>query len=857
MVTGRSRTFSLLLLAVSTALATRPWSPEELAREYRTYQPHWLPRPESLVPGPRRFNYLQRIRWTCDFVARFQVSDSGSPDFGGIIEAEHMPGVIETDNTQEAIWVWSRWFELTGRDDYLTNIRRAWTYVRRYPAYREHGSNPANLWYAVWNCGLGLMAEAEYRKAYGDTSYQAYADTCRQFYLANQLNELLFLDNFVVAQSSGMAYDYALERNDPVLRDTALARGTRVKSWLEADPSYRLGFQTWAMCGGTAFWGVAHTFCQNDTLAGKAWLATYADSLPGFYPAGNWNCSHNIWLANAYRASAEIGHGTRDWLLHHYLTDTLLMKDTDLDGGIPATWTDPATQDQTWVSTYLDFMGMDPLARPVLEHDIAALEFVSPSNRGMYLLGDTIPVAVPLANVGKNDATNVWFKLLSPGYQDSILVPLLSFLETDTVRFRPFVPNAPGIYQLAAVTSAPRDSNPLNDSAHVRLRVYGRWHVTGTLADSVSGTGIPAWVKARLKGQATVWDSCATDSAGRFNLSLIDSLYTITIEPDVPYYRRSWDIPIPGDTTIVLRTQPAHLMVINNDSAEAYADYYTTTLDTLGVTWCLWPRRTGGLVPYNLLDRLRSKTIIWFSGDARTQTITAQDQDSLTAFLARGGNLLLTGQNIAEELAGTVFLESIIGCRFDSSGWSGFWVFGNRADSLGRPMTGTATAGGNGASNQTSRDILAPTTALSFLVYDSALGACAGVRRPSPSAGKLILLGFGFEAVNRPVSRPTYFDRGQFLNLMLSWLTVATSIAEQSDQPEPVQLRVWPTVLRDNVNLASAMSGPAVLLDVTGRKLAELQADRTVRTWRLTHIPAGVYFLRSEGAPPVRLVKIR
>ncbi|MEO0080119.1 MAG: hypothetical protein ABIK44_05535, partial [candidate division WOR-3 bacterium] len=437
-----------LLLAVivlaTIALATRPWSPEEIERKYRACRPQWLPRPESLIYGPRRFNYLQRIKLTCDFLVRFQVSDSSSPDFGGIIEAEHMPGVIETDNTQEAIWVWSRWFELTGRDDYRENIRRAWRYVLRNPAYREHGGQPVYLWYAVWNCGLGFMAEAEFRKAYGDTTYLPYADSCREFYLTSRLNEQQFLDNFVVAQSSGMAYDYALGRNDQLLRDTALARSIRVKNWIEADARYRLSYQTWAMCGATAFWGVAHTFCKNDTLAGKAWLETYAESLPGFYPSGTWNCSHNIWLAYAYRASAEIGHDEQNWLMHHYLTDTLLMKDTELDGGIPATWTDPNTQDQTWISTYLDFMGMDPLASPVFEHDVAALEFVSPAGSAVHLLGDTIPVAVPLANLGKSDETNVCLKVLSPGYQDSVQVPLLSFLEIDTIRFHPFVPNGPG-----------------------------------------------------------------------------------------------------------------------------------------------------------------------------------------------------------------------------------------------------------------------------------------------------------------------------------------------------------------------------------------------------------------------------
>jgi len=104
--------------------------------------PQWLPHPESLIYGPRRYNYLRQVKKTCDFVASYQVSDSLSSNFGGVIEAEHLPNIIETDNTQEAIWIWSRWYELTGRDDFHENIRRAWIYVKNNPAFRENNGDP-------------------------------------------------------------------------------------------------------------------------------------------------------------------------------------------------------------------------------------------------------------------------------------------------------------------------------------------------------------------------------------------------------------------------------------------------------------------------------------------------------------------------------------------------------------------------------------------------------------------------------------------------------------------------------------------------------------------------------------------
>ncbi len=866
-----------VLILVSAALASRPWSDKEFESFYRFYKPEWLPRPESLNYGPRRFNYLRQVKKTCDFVASYQVPDSLSPDFGGIIEAEHMPTTIETDNTQEAIWIWSRWYELTGRDDFHENIRRAWIYVMNHPAYREHNGDPQYIWYAQWNCGLGFMAEAEYRKVYGDSSFLAYTDTCRTFYLQNPLGTSSSLDYFVTSQSSGMAMDYARglpplsagenggctrpgalrTTFDAVLHDSALARGQRVKTWIEADAATRLGTQNWAQCGGTAFWGIVHTVGKEDTTAGKLWVQTYGDSLPGFYPSGTWNCSHNIWLANAYRSAAELGHDTLNWVMHHYLVDTLLTRDTDDDGGIPATWTDPNTQDQTWVSTYLDFMGMDVFVTPTHDHDVATLEFVAPDPLGVYVVGDSVDVAVPIANVGRNTAVDFMLTVAAGGTNTGVHIDSLPFLATDTIAAGRMALDTPGLLTLKAYVDS--DDNPLNDTVRLDLKVYDTCTLAGTLKDSTSGAGIPSWVKARLGTDALVWDSSYTDRSGNFNLKLIDSIFTLSIEPAVPYYARSWTFAIRGDTAVNLLTQTAHVLVVNNDTLERYADYYTSTLDTLGVTWCQWNRPSGGLLPYAELDRLRAHTLIWYSGNTNVGTVPAQDRDSLARYVQTGTNLFITGQNIAEELHDSPFLESICGCRFDSSGWSGFFAFGDRQDSLGAPVTGTATTGGNGASNQNSRDVISPLgNSTGFLVYDTLNVKYAATRRQVPSGGRVVFMGLGFEAVNRPGSRPTFFSRVQLLRPILDWFGVPTGVEERQTSTAKRQT-LTATVVRGCLILPSSAFGVrhSELLDASGRRVMQLRAGAN----DLSRLPAGVYFVRTDRTDrtnrPYRVLLVR
>lgn len=855
----RTRILLLVVALAGMALATRAWTEAEFESYYREYRPQTNPRPLGLISGPRRYNYLERFKMVCDFTARWQVTDSTSLDYGGIIEAEHMPTVIETDNTQEAIWIWSRWYELTGRDDYRENIRKAWIYVLNHPAYWEHSGNPTNTWYAVWNCGLGMMVEPQYRRAYQDSSFRAYADSCAGFYLRNPLPATGYRDNYVTAQSSGMAYEYALQRSRPILRDTALARGRRVKSWIERDAATTLGRGDWAMSGGTAFWGVCRTVCRDDTVLGKQWVQKYAESLPGFYPTGIWNCSHNIWLGNAYRAAAEIGHDRQWRLMHQYLVDTLLQKDTDRDGGIPATWTDPPTQDQTWVSTYLVFMGMDVFTTPTHNHDISVLEFVSPEPKQLYIVGDTIRIKPAVANVGLSAETFPITVRMS-GYAHTKNYASFPFLGIDTANdFPAKVADLPGIYELDAISQATPDQDRSNDTSRVKIKVYGRFSLSGTLTDSSTGAPVRARLRARVKGNLALLDSTETDSMGRFRLSVLDTLITLTQDQSFPYCSRQWDLYVPGDTSVNLRVLPAHVLVINNDTLEQYDSFYAHALDTIGYTNYIWHRRTQGLPPYAQCTRLQSRILVWFSGRAVTGTIPQEDRDSLTALLSRGTNLLLTGQNIAQELAGTAFLEGIAGVKFDSSGARQLYVFGNRYDTIGKTIHATATAGGNGAGNQTSRDMLSPMRngAALLMVYDTMTNVGAAIRRQDPVTGtRVITLGFGFEAVNRPNARPDFLDRPQLMYKLMAWLGSGLGI-EEPPAPEcrPQTASAWPSPFRHTCYIGAHQDAKVEVLDATGRRVALLAQGAS--TWRpAKDIGSGLYFIRVSRARESNLCRV-
>jgi hypothetical protein len=353
----------LILLASSTAHATRYMTLEELETQQATiHQPRPVITSKLVLPV-----YREAIARTARFMANMQVSDSASTDFGGVREAEDDLNTIQTDNTQEGIWVWSRYYQLFSVDSFRVNIRRAWYYNQRHPAWREEGTGTD--YYRNWNCGLGLFAESKYREVYGDTFYlRAYTDSCISFLNSHPLNfnqsGYTILHPFVTGLYAGMLYHYWRDRGLQAYHDTAVARGTLVKYWIQANARTRLQSNVWAMSGGTALWGVCNSALPEDTSSAKAWLNIYVDSMNFFQPSGTWNNSWNLYRAWAYRAAWEVGHIPQWQTNHKRLVDTLLAQDQDLDGGIPDTWNDPQNTDRASTSAFHDYMGLDYWVEP-------------------------------------------------------------------------------------------------------------------------------------------------------------------------------------------------------------------------------------------------------------------------------------------------------------------------------------------------------------------------------------------------------------------------------------------------------------------------------------------------------------
>lgn len=861
------RTVVILLLAFGIGFSLPYWEQEDFERAETIPKEKAIMQTEvRLLRGEwQRWSYIHELCQTAAFVASMQVSDSLDPEFGGVIEGEDQLNVVQTDNTQEAIWVWCRYYEITGDTTYFTNLRRAWIYVMNYPAYLEEGTN--SDYYRVWNCGLALFAESKFRNLFNDTTYSSYADTCAKYILHHPLPfddpdpYYRQLHPKVTSLAAGMLYQYGKELNNQTFKDTALLYGGRVKSWIELDPNTNINDEIWAMSGGTAVWGLCRSTFDADTTLGITWLNTYVPYMKYYQPTGTWNNSWNIWYANAYNYSARITQNSTYVEYHHSLTDSLLIQDYDDDGGVPPTRSWGQNQDHSWVSTYMVFMGFEGLMDSIKNIDAGVNGIYAVGPMPFFLEGDSITLSMRVVNYGFAFLSNVYFTIDGPYFADTIMDLPIGY--EDTITFdAPWVPNDTGYYDFTAYSDYSGDERPENNTFDTVLFVRPLRLVSGTVNDSASAAGIYAQIYFQFIDDtgSVYFDSTETDSStGTFNIYLIDSLYRAFIYTEIPYPDIvKEDIYVTPDSIadLTIYLNPADILIINRDNEGRYAEYYAKPLDSLNVTYKVWAPVNQGIFPFSRINEFNNSTIIWYTGRAEIDNITPQEQESLMVFLDNSGKLLITGQNIGEEISATQFYTDYLHALLVSDSIHALPCYPDTLDALGQSLDRIWTVGG--VANQYSRDIIASDgNSHEFLYYETALTNCSGIWYNDPVLNyQVIYCSFGIEAVH---NRPGYMSRKDFLAELLEWFGILKIQEYDKEQCIKYLFSIYPNPAYNEVNIYSSSNVvlqkvSIKIYDTSGRLIKTLVKEKSIDklVWNLQDskrrcVPNGIYFIKFEA----------
>jgi len=837
-------------------------------------------RRETPLPPLLGYSYPYELAEIAEFLSVWQVLDTLSPHFGGMREGEccGLENIIETDNTQESIWIWCRFGQITGDTAaYRPNIDAAWDYVATYPAYNEEGTG--SPYYRVHNCGWALVAYDAFKSTYGDSSRVQYADSCADYILTRK--DSLVFDDFdfygrlhpmVAGWGAGTLYRYGTGRGSSEYVDTALVIGARVADWVDSNSAARLSDEVWAMSSGTATWGIANSVVESDPAGWSAWLNTYAGSLQVYQDAStwnDWNNSWNIWYANAFGSIGRILGDGQYLDTHRMLTDTLLIQDTDADGGVPANTLHPDTMDQTWVSCYLGMMGIEGLMDSLPIHDVGPTAFVSPAVNVVIPVGDSVPVVVTAVNYGLSAESGVPIGV-SGDFSGSGTVEL-PVASLDTAHFGAvWVPAVDSVFELSAYTGLTADLDPSNDTLRATFTVLPVVSASGSVTDSISGNGIDAWLYFYRTGPPgdTLWDSTNTDALGDFTVDLVTGTYDVEVKPSIPYPDEYvHDVVVSKDSAVVIDIElgPATLLLVDDDEGREYEGYYKSVLDTLGVSYICWDVSDMGPFTIGLMNLFGSPIIIWFTGDEFVNTLTQADRESLSTFLDQGGNLFITGQNVGQDLDTTTFYSDYIHATFVLPTTNDHTIDGVAGDPVGDGLA-VLTAGTPGAGNQVSQDIIAPLPgADSVFLYNPI--DCAGIKYDSGTY-KIVYFGFGFEGV---ASRPDqgYVTSWYLMRRILYWFDpTIVQVLEDDGVDIPTHDRRASLVIAPNPFRAGARvsfrlgpGNPAdaslSVFDASGRLVSSLwhssAGGRTGHSYsvnweglddRGAEVPSGVYIVR-------------
>ncbi len=258
--------------------------------------------------------------------------------------------------------------------------------------------------------------------------------------------------------------------------------------------------------------------------------------------------------------------------------------------------------------------------------------------------------------------------------------------------------------------------------------------------------------------------------------------------------------------------------------------------------------------------------VLWLSGNARTGILATNDQYLLTDYLSRGNRVILSGQDIIDELAGGPFAQNVLemGIAQDSV----------RMTSV-RPAEGSPfllenwflLVGSAGASNQVRSSVLTPLGNNATICGYGRYGT-QGIAGVDFYGGRGIVFGFGIEAISG-------MDTSESLEILLSELFYRWAqdiLPAEPHQPEvalPTVVTLGPAfpnpfnaVVQLPYQIPAGYEADLIVFDILGREVERIALPLSDGTavWK-AETATGLYFAQirwSTGASPiVKLVLLK
>ena len=301
------------------------------------------------------------------------------------------------------------------------------------------------------------------------------------------------------------------------------------------------------------------------------------------------------------------------------------------------------------------------------------------------------------------------------------------------------------------------------------------------------------------------------------------------------------------------------VLIVEDDPVTDVERFIPTALRTRDRIYDRVALEEGQSLPAELLPS--PGLVVWLSGNARGAIFTAQDRSTLQNYIASGNRVLLSGQNIADGLAGTAFARDVLQVEIDLDSLLSLTICATASPLV--PDEWFVASGGEGAGNQSEETSFIPTGSSREIAryHRSGTGPVAAVEC---AGGNVLLFGFGIEAITSTslgsTDLPTFFDR------VYAW---AGDVLESAPPPPAIlPPSAWalgpayPNPFNGTTMISYAIpighAGELVIYDLLGRAVESLPLTSHTGTvsWR-PQSASGVYFAlaRWQGGQtqPVRL----
>ena len=267
------------------------------------------------------------------------------------------------------------------------------------------------------------------------------------------------------------------------------------------------------------------------------------------------------------------------------------------------------------------------------------------------------------------------------------------------------------------------------------------------------------------------------------------------------------------DTSFKVQAGDPRVLLVDDDLGADYERWYTAALDSNGVLWKRYDVQAGGSPPLDTLDNY--PVVFWFTGDDSATTLTGTDMTNLGSYLDDGGKLMISGQNIAQQLQGQAFLADYLHASFVDASTRMPYMVGYAGDPITDGDT-MVSGGGGGANNGSSLDGVRPANGgiggAYFRDYADTTVRC--VVRYSTDAYQVVFFSVPFEALDHSTTR--YLQKWTLVERILGWFGERLpGVAElpRLAGPRPYVLSISPSPFstRARVDFIAPVSGPVEL----------------------------------------------